>query len=167
MSHSLRGQRLSPSTHQAIYLWGRGSVGHDLGKYLRSAQVDERNKIAEALALEHGCSIGIVEGAWAVSIVGDVDEREFDALTRDDPAVMGWSPDRNAKCPPSVALRNALNSLNPTERDALASNVAARFLRPAGSAEKLGDKQWLARDGRLVVFDDELAQWRLGEYAAT
>lgn len=168
MSHSLRGQRLSPSTHKAVYLWGRGPLGHDLGAYLRSGEVEDGNKIAQVLALEHGCPLGILDGTWAVALLGDVDEGEFDALTRNDPAVMGWTADRNASCAPSIALRNALNSLKPTELDQFGEKVAARFLRPNPPPEAIAaGRQLVSRDGRLVVFDDVLSQWCVGEYVTT
>lgn len=168
MSHSLRGQRLSPSGHRASYLWGRGPIGHALGAFLRSAHVDHRNKIARALAVEHGCPVGTIDGTWALSITGDIDHGELDVLTREDPAVMGWTEDRNATCAASVALRNALNSLKPAERDQVMSAVASPFLRPDVSPGEVGTgRDLVARDGRHVVFDESLSEWRLGEYAAT
>lgn len=168
MSHSLRGQRLSPSARSAAYLWGRGPIGHALGAYLRSAQVDDRNKIAQALAVEHGCPVGTIEGTWAVSITDAIDDRELDALTRDDPAVMGWTEDRNATCATSAALRNALNSLKPGERDQTMSLVASPFLKPDVRPEEIhASRDLIARDGRHVVFDESLSEWRLGEYATT
>jgi len=42
---------------------------------------------------------------------------------------MAWTADRRAKCPESLALRNALNALTPSERDGLTFAVAAPFLR--------------------------------------
>jgi hypothetical protein len=168
VSHRLRGQLLSPSAPSATYLWGRGPIGHALGSYLRSAEVDDRNKIAQALAVEHGCPVGTIEGTWAVSITDAIDHCEFDALTRDDPAVMGWTEDRNATCAASVALRNALNSLTPAERDQIMSVVASPFLRPDVSPDEIRTSHDLvARDGRHVVFDGSLSEWRLGEYATT
>jgi hypothetical protein len=161
----VRGQRLSPSSSKAHYLWGRGPIGHDLGAYLRSLEVDDRNKIARSLALRHGCPLGVVDGAWAASVTGSVEAGEFDQLTRDDPAVMGWTEDRQATCPESLALRNALNALTPSERDALTFAVAAPFL-PAGTrGEEVRDRRDLvARDGRHVVFDATHSRWRLGKF---
>jgi hypothetical protein len=165
MSHSLRGRRLSPSTHKAVYMWGRGTLGHALAALVRTARVDDRNDIAAALAAEHGCPVGLVAGAWAIAVTGSIDEGDLDALTRDDPAVLGWTADRNATCAPSVALRNALNALTPQERGRLAQRVAARFLSPDASPADAERGRMTASDGRHVVFDEALSQWRLGDYA--
>jgi hypothetical protein len=165
MGHSVRGQRLSPSTRKAHYLWGRGPIGHDLGAYLRSLEVDDRNKIARSLALRHGCPVGVIDDAWAASVTGTVDPGEFDKLTRGDPAVMGWTEDRRATCPASLALRNALNALTPSERDGLTFAVAAPFLPPGTRDGDVRDRRDLvARDGRHVVFDAAESRWLLSEF---
>jgi hypothetical protein len=147
------------------YLWGRGPIGHDLGAYLRSLEIDDRNKIARSLALRHGCPVGVIDGAWAAGVTGSVDAGEFDRLTQDDSAVMGWTEDRRASCPASLALRNALNALTPSERDGLTFAVAAQFL-PAGTrgADVSDCRDFVARDGRHVVFDAADSRWRLGEF---
>lgn len=147
------------------YLWGRGRIGHDLGAYLRSFQIDDRNAIARSLASRHGCPVGLVDEAWAVSVGGIADAGEFDKLTQSDPAVMGWTEDRRARCPTSVALRNALNALAPGEQDGLTFAVAAPFLPPGARDEDVcGRRELVARDGRHVVFDETHSQWRLGEF---
>jgi hypothetical protein len=165
VSHSVRGQSLSPSTRKAYYLWGRGPIARDLAAYLRCRRFDDRNEIARRLALRHGCPVGIVEGAWAASVIGVADDGEFDKLTQDDPSVMGWTEDRGATCPPSLALCNALNSLKLGERDGLTFAVTSAFLPPGTEAEHIRNRRDLvARDGRRVVFDEARSRWHLGEF---
>lgn len=169
-SHRLRVPTARPPSDAlgVVYVWGRGVIGADLRAYLHKthASIAERDDIARALAIDHGCPIDMVPDTWAWR-VDHTELRKLDALTRSDPAVMGWTQYQRETCPPSLALRNALNAMSRDEVPSVTSELEARFAAP-GRAHLAGDpNQWVARDNRIVFFDPERDEWRLADYAST
>lgn len=147
-------------------MWGRGEIGADLRAYLKDerAEISEHDDVARKLALEHGCPLDIVPGAWAWRI-DRASARIIDLITRKDSSVSGWTQFSRETCPPSVALRNALNSMNSDEIANASSILAERFARPQGPHGGGEANQWIARDDRIVFFDQETGEWSLGDYA--
>lgn len=149
-----------------VYLWGRGEIGSDLRAYLHDehASISEHDDIARKLALDHGCPLDLVRDAWAWR-VERVSSRIIDMMTRDDPHVQGWTKFQRETCPPSLALRNALNSVSKDELAAISGALTERFGKP-GHAYVEGDPtRWIAADGRIVHLDAQTGEWRLGDYA--
>lgn len=120
--------------------------------------------MARKLAADHGCPVGIVRDAWAWRLES-VSPAIVDRITRHDPHVLGWTQFQRETCPPSVALRNALNALSEEEASDAAAVLAERFGKPDAARSAGGSNAWVARDNRLVVFDSQMQRWRLGEYA--
>lgn len=149
-----------------IYLWGRGEIASELRSYLREQQasISEHDDVARKLALDHGCPLDLVPGAWAWRVEG-VSSRDIDDLTRSDASVMGWTQFQRETCPSSLALRNAINAVTKDELVDIAGTLAERFGRP-GNAHAEGDpNRWIAKDNRVVFFDERTGEWRLGDYA--
>ncbi|MGZ3499127.1 MAG: hypothetical protein ACXWNK_14245 [Vulcanimicrobiaceae bacterium] len=155
-----------PATARKIlYMWGRGKMSSELRSYLAHAKaaIEDDDIVARKLASAHGCPIGSVTDAWALRIEG-AEPRDLDALTRKDPAVIGWAENRRETCAPSVALRNALNAITKAEYDEFGRDLGGRFgILKQGHREGFPD-QWIARDNRIVFFDAERSEWSLGDY---
>lgn len=146
-------------------MWGRGDVSSELSGYLHDehAGVSDHDDVARTLATKHGCPLDLVRDAWAWR-VDHVSPRIIDLITRNDASVMGWTHFQRETCPPSVALRNALNALTSEEAANAADVLAQRFGKPSGSHPGGDPDQWIAADGRIVFFDADASEWRLGDY---
>jgi hypothetical protein len=156
------------AARKILYMWGRGEQGSALRSYLKrvDAVVEQDNEVARKLASAHGAPLGFVRETWALRVEG-ADAGEIDALTRDDPSVMGWTENPNETCAPSLALRNALNVLSRGEYEEVGATLVERFASPEHPhGEGLLDR-WIARDKRIVYFDAEHSEWRLGDYVGT
>ncbi len=148
-----------------VFVWGRGepSVALHAALHAEDARADERDDIARALALDHGCPIGLVRDAWAWRIER-ADTHEIDDVSRDDPAVMGWTAFAREVIPASVALRNCLNALTDDEIAAHEAEIAARFARAVNPFEGGDRRRWVARDDRVVRYDDGAGAWLFDAY---
>ena len=151
-----------------MYLWGRGNIGSALHEYLHRerVEIDDRDDVARKLANDHGCPAGVLNEAWAWRISG-ADSRTVDELTADDPAVMGWTQNQREGCEPSVALRNTLNAVTKEEIPNVSEFIEGRFAKPGHAHDRNDPERWLAKDDRVVYYDTERQEWRLGEYAGT
>ncbi|MGZ3504886.1 MAG: hypothetical protein ACXWNK_17375 [Vulcanimicrobiaceae bacterium] len=156
------------AARKILYMWGRGKMGAELRSYLKhtKAIIEDDDAIARKLASAHGCPIGDISDVWALRIEG-ADPSELDALTREDPAVMGWTENRRESCAPSVALRNALNAITKTEYDEIGNKLGLRFAVTEHRCGEGAPDRWIARDNRIVFFDIERSEWRLGDYTGT
>ncbi len=166
-SHRHRVPTARPPAQAAgvLYLWGRGEIGSDLRAYLHDehAQISEHDDIARALAIAHGCPLDIVPGAWAWR-VEHVSPPIIDLITREDAHVAGWTKFARETCPPSLALRNALNAMTGEEIVNASGVLAERFGKPGPHAG--GERaEWIARDNRIVYYDEQAGEWSLGDYA--
>lgn len=148
-----------------VYIWGRGAVGSALRSYLEheNTSVDERDDVARKLAGDHGCPVGLVPDAWAWRVEG-ADSQKIDELTREDRSVMGWTQNQREQCAPSVALRNALGAFSNEELPGVAPSIEKRFADPAHPRSESDPSRWIARDHRVVFYDAERQEWRLGDY---
>ncbi len=160
--------RSPAAARKILYMWGRGEMGSALRAYLKhvNAVIEDDDAIARKLANAHGCPMSVVGDVWARRIEG-ADTGELDALTREDRAVMGWTENRRETCAPSVALRNAFNAITKAEYDAVGDELGRRFGTPAVERDERAPEQWIAHDQRIVCFDPERSEWRLGDYAGT
>jgi len=151
--------------HSTVYIWGRGAIGRELRAYLKSAgaTIDALSQDAATLALRHGCLLGLLQQSWAWRLQG-VAEVKISDLTRDDPSVMGWTADRKAHCADSIALLNALSMLTAEEYDLLAEEIARRYANPKRPHADGDRDSWVARDNRVVFFDEEKQSWQLGTF---
>ncbi|MGZ3497778.1 MAG: hypothetical protein ACXVAC_15920 [Vulcanimicrobiaceae bacterium] len=156
------------AARKILYMWGRGKIGSEVRAYLKHANavIEDDDAIARKLAIAHGCPISVVSDVWALRIEGAA-AGELDALTREDSAVMGWTENRRETCAPSVALRNALNAITKTEYDEVGNELGRRFAILEHRHGEDALDRWIARDNRVVFFDAERSEWRLGDYAGT
>ncbi len=163
---SVPTSRPPAAARKILYLWGRGPLGRDIESYLTrtGVAVERDNEVAHELASTHGCPIDMVQDAWALRVDG-ADENEIDALTRDDRSVMGWTENAREACTASVALRNALNALTRDEYQVMGETLAKRFAMTGPSPGKTLPNRWTAKDNRIVYYDAERLEWRLGAYA--
>lgn len=164
--HRVPTARPPPGALGVVYIWGRGAISAGLRAYLHetNASITEQDDIARALAIDHGCPIDMVPDAWAWRLDG-ADVQKVDGLTRSDRAIMGWTQYQRETCPPSLALRNALNAVTRDEVPSISGELEARFASPGGAHFAGDPNQWVARDNRVVFFDPEREEWRLGDYA--
>lgn len=131
--HSVPTARPPAQALGVLYVWGRGNAGPALRGYLHDerAAISEHDDVARKLALDHGCPLDLVPDAWAWR-VDRVSPRIIDAITREDASVLGWTQFQRETCPPSLALRNALNAVTSDELADIAPVLAERFGKPAG-----------------------------------
>lgn len=166
-SHRHRVPTARPPSEAAgvVFLWGRGTIGTELHGYLKSidAGIDHRDDVARKLAGDHGCPIDFARDAWAWRIDA-ADPQKIDELTRNDRAVMGWTTNNRERCAPSVALRNALNAVSKEEAPQIYGSIETRFAKAGHSHLESDPNQWIARDDRVVFFDFDRQEWRLGDY---
>ncbi|HET9096943.1 MAG TPA: hypothetical protein VFN37_09795 [Candidatus Baltobacteraceae bacterium] len=163
--HSVPTARPPAQALGVLYMWGRGEIGSALRGYLHDehAGISEHDDVARKLAVEHGCPLDLVGDAWAWR-VDRVSPHIIDLITRDDASVLGWTQFQREMCPPSLALRNALNAVTSGELANIAGVLAERFAK-SGPHTGGDPHQWIAADNRIVFFDADAQEWRLGGYA--